>query len=495
MPRSYMGAAFTAILLCGVSVGTAQESITILPNDLIFGANIGEPADGSIEWVRGPATEDGGEVVDLVWDQPSIQSIEFDNLHQISHNPEGNLLGVNYGPNDGGGEIYNLATCSGVLEGQLIGNTEGMGGDLELSNLGGLSVSPDNTRIAVNGYDTGTIIVFDYTAGNCEAAGASLSGARSAVVMADFATQGTGWLDNNTVIGFTSEAELVRVDATTMQGEVVASYDDPGKGSVFTDLEYNPLVSPFLYASYGGFSDNETVNRLFIIDPRQDFSLVANVDFSESMNTMREIALDANGNLYATQFRDTVQLIANANDPTNLADNSSVAWYDPFARSSFAGLDVAVGIKWPNTELLGDFDKNGRRGPSDLDLLATAMNDNDKAFDLNRDGTTDIADRTFWIENLANTFFGDSDFNGEFNSSDFVVVFATAKYENGEPATWVDGDWNGDQLFTSSDFVTAFRGAAYENGPRDGGLQTVPEPPCVALIVLGIGGLIRCCRS
>ena len=323
MRRCYVLMSLTLFGL-GSSVTEAQDSISIMKNDLVYGANIGDPADGSIEWARGPATENGGDILDFAWDQPFIQSIEFDNLNGISHNPRGNLLGVNFGPNDRGGSIYNLATCSARSEAQLIGNTEGLGGDLELSNLGGLSVSPDNTKIAVNGYDTGTIIVFDYVAGNCEAVGATLSGARSVPVMGEFATQGTGWLDNNTVIGFTNEAELVRVDATTMAANVIASYDDPGKGSVFTDLEYNPLISPYIYASYGGFSDNETVNQLFVIDPRDNYSLVANVDFSESMNTMREIASDSEGNLYASQFRGTVQLIANVDDPTTVPRRSPI---------------------------------------------------------------------------------------------------------------------------------------------------------------------------
>ncbi len=478
------------ILGFGPTIGEAQNSITILKDDLIYGASIGDPADGSIEWARGSAIENGADIVDFVWNQPFIQSVEFDNFNGISHNPQGNLLGVNFGPINGGGSIYNLATCLAGLEAQLIGNTEGLGGELELTNLGGLSVSPDNTKIAVNGYDNGTIIVFDYDAGNCDASEAELSGARSVFVMGEFATQGTGWLDDNTVIGFTNDAELVRVDATTMAANVIASYDDPGKGTVFTDLEYNPLISPYIYASYGGFSDNETVNQLFVIDPNDNFSLVANIDLSESMNTMREIALDSDGNLYASQFRGTVQLIANVDEPFAVANNSSVAWYDPFARTSFTGIDIAVGIEFLTTTVNGDFNRNGRRDPGDLDMLATGIIANNAVFDLNGDGIVDNTDRTFWVEELANTYFGDSNFDGTFGSSDFVAVFSIGKYETGQPATWAEGDWDGDQLFTTRDFVTAFQGAGYEQGPREGGLQTVPEPAMARTFVVVIGILI-----
>ena len=118
------------------------------------------------------------------------------------------------------------------------------------------------------------------------------------------------------------------------------------------------------------------------------------------------------------------------------------------------------------------------------------MSGGDLAFDLNNDGATDLADRTLWVETLANTFMGDSNYDGQFNSSDFVTVFGAAKYETGEAATWEQGDWNGDGLFNSTDFVAAFAGGGYEQGERDGGLQTVPEPVGGATCLLGTLGLL-----
>ena len=138
----------------------------------------------------------------------------------------------------------------------------------------------------------------------------------------------------------------------------------------------------------------------------------------------------------------------------------------------------------------GDFSGNGERGHEDLDLLAQAMiaGENDATYDLNEDGTVDLADRNQWLD-LTNTYMGDSNFDGEFSSSDFVTVFGAAKYETGEAATWAEGDWNGDGAFNSSDFVAAFSGGGYEKGPRDGGLQVVPEPSSVVLLV-GLAGLL-----
>lgn len=139
----------------------------------------------------------------------------------------------------------------------------------------------------------------------------------------------------------------------------------------------------------------------------------------------------------------------------------------------------------------GDFNGNGMRDTDDIDILSAAVrnNETDSKFDLNGDGNVDAADRTEWVEVLTNTHFGDSNFDGEFSSSDFVTVFVPAKYETGQPAGWVEGDWNGDGEFTSSDFVAAFIGGGYESGPRPGGLQAVPEPSTLAMLLLGMVGL------
>ncbi|MCA9214326.1 MAG: hypothetical protein KDB27_14740, partial [Planctomycetales bacterium] len=123
----------------------------------------------------------------------------------------------------------------------------------------------------------------------------------------------------------------------------------------------------------------------------------------------------------------------------------------------------------------GDYNGNGMRDAGDLDLQAAAIGGNDAQFDLNGDGSVNFADRQQWLEGLSNTFIGDWNFDGQFNSSDFVAVFTTAKYETGAAATFAEGDSNGDGLFNSSDFVVAFTGGGYEGGARAGGLQVVPE--------------------
>ena len=53
--------------------------------------------------------------------------------------------------------------------------------------------------------------------------------------------------------------------------------------------------------------------------------------------------------------------------------------------------------------------------------------------------------------------YGDSNRDGEFDSSDFVHVFVAGKYETEDEAGWSEGDWNGDRLFDSLDFIIAFQ--------------------------------------
>ncbi len=143
----------------------------------------------------------------------------------------------------------------------------------------------------------------------------------------------------------------------------------------------------------------------------------------------------------------------------------------------------------------GDFNGNGQRDPTDVDLMTIEMlsHSPDLAFDLNGDGHVDFSDRSIWAEELANTYIGDANFDGEFNSGDFVTIFVAAKYETRTPATWTEGDWNGDNYFNSSDFVCAFSCGAYEIGPRPGGLQVVPEPSAIVtfLTLLLITPMLR----
>ena len=110
-------------------------------------------------------------------------------------------------------------------------------------------------------------------------------------------------------------------------------------------------------------------------------------------------------------------------------------------------------------------------------------------FDENGDGAVNYLDREIWVVSHANTWVGDANLDGEFNSTDFVEVFTAGKYETGQAAGWGEGDWDGDLQFNSSDFVAAFTNGGYEVGPR-AAVNAVPEPTTLAMFVLGMLAMI-----
>lgn len=150
-----------------------------------------------------------------------------------------------------------------------------------------------------------------------------------------------------------------------------------------------------------------------------------------------------------------------------------------------SAMDYAMGLV---VLVPGDFNGDGMLDISDINQLsmASASNANDAAFDLTDDALVNANDLTFWIKDLKNSWIGDANLDGEFNSGDFVQVFTAGKFEQEIEANWADGDWNGDGRFNSGDFVAAFTDGGFELGPRTG-VQAVPEPAFGVWTVLVCG--------
>ncbi len=148
----------------------------------------------------------------------------------------------------------------------------------------------------------------------------------------------------------------------------------------------------------------------------------------------------------------------------------------------------------PGNPVTGDYNNDGQLDVGDLNLQAVAIagGQDPPEYDLNNDGLVNFADRKQWVEVLKETWIGDANLDGEFNSSDMVEVFAQGKYETGEDAAWNEGDWDGNLKFDSSDMVAAFAGGGYEKGKRpEAAVSAVPEPSSAAIVPRRSGSMGR----
>ena len=147
------------------------------------------------------------------------------------------------------------------------------------------------------------------------------------------------------------------------------------------------------------------------------------------------------------------------------------------------------------SSLQGDLNGDGTLDVDDLDTLTIMVQAGslDTTYDLDGSGTVDLADRQYWVTDIKNTWIGDSNLDGAFDSGDLVAVFTAGRYEDdlAQNSTWSTGDWNGDREFDSGDLVAAFTDGGYDAGPR-AAVSAVPEPSSAILLgltMIGVGRL------
>jgi hypothetical protein len=142
--------------------------------------------------------------------------------------------------------------------------------------------------------------------------------------------------------------------------------------------------------------------------------------------------------------------------------------------------------------LPGDFNNDGVLNAADIDDLTaqSAGATHPAAYDLNDDNLVDAGDVGVWVKDLFNSWIGDADLSGEFNSSDLITVLASGTYEADVDSVWSTGDFNGDGRTNSGDLIAALADGGYEAGPR-AAVAAVPEPAGCTLLLLGGLMLIR----
>ncbi len=109
----------------------------------------------------------------------------------------------------------------------------------------------------------------------------------------------------------------------------------------------------------------------------------------------------------------------------------------------------------------GDINRDGTITVADVDAFCMAfrLEDPSSELDVNRDRQINEADHAYLVEDLLHLVYGDANFDGQFDSSDLVLLFAAGHYEKTDaPATWGEGDFNCDGRFDSADLVKALQG-------------------------------------
>jgi hypothetical protein len=164
---------------------------------------------------------------------------------------------------------------------------------------------------------------------------------------------------------------------------------------------------------------------------------------------------------------------------------------------SFSGSDAFGRGIWKLTETPCNYNGDSFCDVADIDVLSAAVRAAafDAALDLDQDGQLSASDRRVWVEDYLQTFFGDANLDGQFNSVDLVAVFEVGEYRDAMVgnSTWAEGDWNGDGDFDDQDLVGVFTTGGYEQGVRPRP-SPVPEPS--AGLALGIGwGLLTILQS
>ena len=125
---------------------------------------------------------------------------------------------------------------------------------------------------------------------------------------------------------------------------------------------------------------------------------------------------------------------------------------EEWSGATIADFTVLPGM---TNDLNGDDEVNS----ADIDRLCRAIHEDDTNFDLNDDELIDINDLTYFVRQRLGTTIGDANLDGLFDSSDLVLVFQAAQYEDDlvGNSIWSTGDWNCDKEFSTADLVFAFQ--------------------------------------
>ena len=161
---------------------------------------------------------------------------------------------------------------------------------------------------------------------------------------------------------------------------------------------------------------------------------------------------------------------------------------------SIAGSRGPVEVSVLSSDTTNDLNGDSTIDAGDIELLTQAVRsrseDTDR-FDVNADGLIDEADRRFFIRAVGNTYFGDANWDGAFDTSDLIEVLQAGEFEDdiAGNSVWSTGDWDGDGDFGARDLLKALQSGSYE-AFKAPAVATVPEPHGMTLALTSFLGLL-----
>ena len=234
------------------------------------------------------------------------------------------------------------------------------------------------------------------------------------------------------------------------------------------------------------------------IDPDQA-TLYAGIKGGELELAVNEIPHDPQDNFWEWRWSED-DCCGGGRNFSGLMDDVSI-WNEALSLEDMVALHS--GAATPLTlrgggGVQGDFNGDGVLNASDIDDLTgqSANGLNDAKYDLNGDAKVDVSDINVWIKDLYSSWVGDANLDGEFSSSDLVVVLSSGTYEVDVDSVWSSGDFDGDGRTNSSDLVVALADGGYELGPA-AAVQAamVPEPSSVLMVAMASFGLAFVARK
>ena len=228
-------------------------------------------------------------------------------------------------------------------------------------------------------------------------------------------------------------------------------------------------------------SDSKTVFELAGSQPRSDFDQLT-VGSASLDGTLDVILNDEFSPRLGEEFRliglldETGVLEGAFTDPSlPIFDDKTFA-----LQVDAAGVTLSV-VAAPGVPLGCDINGDGVCDVTDIDTMTQQV--------LNGERTAE--ERLALIQDKMpagfETYLGDADLDGKFDSSDLVMVFQAGHYEDGidRNSAWAQGDWDGDLDFTTSDLVAAFEDGGYDQGRRPA-VKAVPEPSGIFVMAIAL---------